>query len=658
MSRRAVRRGQLIAPFGPGAMVVARDGTSLILAGLDHWFERENRDTANVDTNEFRVQEWRLEQPQELDVDYFCLPPDIRRRRRDIWIDIPTNTGLTIPALRFPRWHVCTRCHSLAEVPLVQRERARCQWCAAEGESGNSSRRGLPPPMVQVRFIAICEQGHIQDFPWREWVHQTLDPKCTGRMKLKATGGASLAATVVECECGARRNLERITEADPPGGRTGDDVDASTAARYEPSTFLTDHLARGIRYLCSGHRPWLGEDEGVGCSRPIRGSLRGATNVHFSLTRSAIYLPRASDEAPQELVELLEGAQFAPYLDLLRAAKQPINTATLRSSPLSHFLKDFKDSQVGAALQVISSTNTGADVPVVPTDDPETAFRRAEYVTLRTGLTERQLVTRTIDPSAYEPDIGRLFKKFTLVEKLRETRVLAGFARVYPENGMSLEERKAQLRRDPAVRPHRWLPAYIVYGEGIYLEFDPTLLHEWEVKLPVMQRIDPLNNRYRRVQQNRRLRERFVTPRLVLLHTFSHLLMNQLTFECGYGSASLRERLYVSTAQDSEMAGILIYTAAGDAEGTLGGLVRMGKPRNLEPVIRRAIAKAQWCSADPVCMELGQRGQGPDSCNLAACHNCGLVPETSCEEFNRFLDRGVVVGTLERSDLGFFGHLR
>ena len=106
------------------------------------------------------------------------------------------------------------------------------------------------------------------------------------------------------------------------------------------------------------------------------------------------------------------------------------------------------------------------------------------------------------------------------------------------------------------------------------------------------------------------------------------------------------------------MAGLLIYTAAGDVEGTLGGLVRMGKPGVLELVIRRAVRKAHWCSSDPVCMEIGASGgQGPDSCNLAACHNCGLIPETSCEEFNRFLDRGLIVGTVESPSLGFFSSL-
>jgi hypothetical protein len=201
------------------------------------------------------------------------------------------------------------------------------------------------------------------------------------------------------------------------------------------------------------------------------------------------------------------------------------------------------------------------------------------------------------------------------------------------------------------------LPAYVVYGEGIFIELKEERLQGWLDKHgdEVHQRIATLVKKYEKVKEERKLRERPLTPRFILLHTFAHLLMNRLTFECGYSSAALRERLYVSDNPDTPMAGILIYTAAGDSEGTMGGLVRMGKPVNFEPMVRAALEAASWCSADPVCMEVGRRGgQGPDSCNLAACHNCALVPETACEEFNRFLDRGIVVGDVDNRNLGFF----
>src|SRR5581483_3747091 len=151
-----------------------------------------------------------------------------------------------------------------------------------------------------------------------------------------------------------------------------------------------------------------------------------------------------------------------------------------------------------------------------------------------------------------------------------------------------------------------------VFGEGLFFEFDEARIREWESRDNVCRRIAELDRRYQQLQQNRRGRLQTITPRFVLLHTFAHLLINRLTFECGYSTAALRERLYVSSLERAPMAGWLVYTAAGDAEGTLGGLVRMGKAGNLEPVIRRSITKARWCSADPVCMELGEHGQGPD----------------------------------------------
>jgi hypothetical protein len=131
--------------------------------------------------------------------------------------------------------------------------------------------------------------------------------------------------------------------------------------------------------------------------------------------------------------------------------------------------------------------------------------------------------------------------------------------------------------------------------------------------------------------------------------------MRRLTFECGYGSSSLRERLYVSDAKEALMSGILIYTASGDSEGSLGGLVRMGEAGNFGRILGAALEDARWCSSDPVCAEAGNMGgQGTDGLNIAACHCCALMPETSCEQFNRLLDRQLVLSSLSSSGLGFF----
>ena len=146
-----------------------------------------------------------------------------------------------------------------------------------------------------------------------------------------------------------------------------------------------------------------------------------------------------------------------------------------------------------------------------------------------------------------------------------------------------------------------------------------------------------------------------MNPAYVLLHTFAHCLITALASESGYSNASIREKIYCSKFIDDKapnMAGVLIYTASGDSEGSLGGLVRQGLPGKVENIIARAISEAKWCAADPVCIQ--STGQGQYGCNLAACHNCALLPETSCENKNMYLDRGLLIGTLDDNTIGYF----
>ena len=631
MTEGPIRRSQLIAPFGTGALVVARNGASLISGGLDHWHKREDG-SGGVDIEEFKVREWRLE--RLLSVDHFRLPADYRRSYQGQHIP---NARLTQPFLRFPQWHFCPSCSRLFERPLTERGRIRCPECLA------INRRR---PLFQVPFVAMCDRGHIQDFPWREWVHHSETASCQESMRLIATGGATLAAQRVECECGSQRTLASITDAEPDG-----------------STFLSNTLLKvdGVGpdqpYLCSGLRPWLGEVEQSDCDRPLRGSLRSASNLYFAVVSSSIYLPRGSDFAPASLVSIMEEPPLSTLINLLSGLTTVIEPHQLRLQ-YSQFLEPYSDKEIDAALQVVRGVESSIEESEVATpasEDGQSAFRRAEFNVLRIPRKDDQLLTVEGDIGRYEQVIRSYFSNVILVHKLRETRAFAGFTRVFPETGASLEDRKKLLRKDPLQNKDDWLPAYVVFGEGIFVELEESHLREWENRTSVISRVNRLDDQYQKVLRVRRLRDRSIDQRFVLLHSLSHLMMNRFTFECGYSSAALRERLYYSSDPDYPMAGILIYTAAGDAEGTMGGLVSMGKPGNLGPVIRRALENALWCSTDPVCAETGQQGgQGPDSLNLAACHNCALVPETACEEFNRFLDRGLVIGEPGKTDLGFF----
>ena len=144
----------------------------------------------------------------------------------------------------------------------------------------------------------------------------------------------------------------------------------------------------------------------------------------------------------------------------------------------------------------------------------------------------------------------------------------------------------------------------------------------------------------------------FPGMRYVLLHTLAHLLIRELALECGYNAASIRERVYAETEGGKAQAGILIYTAAADSDGTLGGLVELGKPDNLGRLLRQSLDRARICASDPLCAE--HDPSKDQSLHGAACHACSFVSETSCERGNRYLDRALAIATLEVADSAFF----
>ncbi|SFQ77608.1 DUF1998 domain-containing protein [Amycolatopsis rubida] len=616
-----IRRSQLIAPFGVGAMSVLANGTSVIGAGLDHWFSRPEH--TDLDLAEFELSEWRLQ--QRLKVGGFRLPPDLRTHESSG--SRAVNVGLTVPFLRFPTWSFCpfSGCKRLAQHPLSLQEKPACNAEVHADQKYDSL-------MVQVSFVAICENGHIMDFPWREWVHQDVSPTCRGELKLISTGGGTLDGQRVECECGVRpRTLRDVTMVNPDG-----------------SSRLTSNLQRGQEFPCPGRMPWHGAHSSQPCGVPIRASLRGASNVYFAQVASSIYLPQHTTGV-QDALDVLRQQTVGSVVSALLELGHQLTPETVRKYAGAQSAT-ISDDDIREALAVMQG-EMAAEGRADSADVGEQEFRRPEFQMLRETSSNESLRISAIDHDAYGDDLGDWLDRVTLVDRLRETRALWGFSRVYPR-APTREAGKAMLRAAPVDYSDQWLPAYEVYGEGIYLEFDADRVAAWESRSSVVSRVAKLLQQREAAARGNTLSGP-LTARMVLIHTFAHLLINQLVFECGYSSAALRERLFVSEAPNA-MAGLLIYTASGDSEGTMGGLVRMGRPGRLEPVLRAARENATWCASDPVCMDLGESGQGPESCNLAACHSCTLLPETACEEFNRFLDRAMLVGTMTDPETGFF----
>jgi hypothetical protein len=617
----SIRRGQLISPFGVGSILVTPDAVSMIGAGLDHWFEADGFTTseADIDVEEFRVEEWRLQ--SLLGVSHLRLPPDFRRIDRR---NPEPNQGLRVPFLRFPTWHRCRRCNLLTSLPLSMRGRPMCPRCAA-GWKATPPRNNIR--LYQVSNVAICDVGHIEDFPYREWVHRSLHPACAGPLSLYATGAATAANEKVKCEgCGKERTM------------------AGALQGTSDQTYLSQNLAGGNdEYLCSGRTPWHGTAEPSTCGHQLRGALRGASNVYFPLVQTSIYLPRdaASGSPPEDLLQIIERPPISTFVHALHQAGGEIQVGEVRRLSFLN-LRPFTDAQVAAAIALVTAP---PQVPPLQDQslDAQSDFRRQEFDVLMSPRESPQLVVRSSPVDGYGAIVGSIFERIHLVDRLRETRALWGFNRLLSETSFPPGDRRELLWSRYPSEYESWLPAYVVYGEGLFFGFREDIVRKWEAEKAVRERMGRLSHRYEAIQAERGRAAQPITPRLVLVHTLSHLLMNALAFSSGYSAASIRERLFVSDETGRPMAALLIYTADGDAEGTLGGLVRLGKPGSLESIIAQALDQAQWCSGDPVCMEIGGRsGQGPDSCNLAACYRCALVAETSCERQNRFLDRAAV----------------
>jgi len=489
----------------------------------------------------------------------------------------------------------------------------------------------------QVSLVVVCKDGHVGEFPWSEWVHQSDNPSCNGidNGKLSVVPMGS-GEKLVKCSCGAKRSLFRVTYAD----------------NEQDSTYLSENLypntdndeADNIFY-CKGTKPWTGDMKSQEtCGRQIKATFINDTSFYYPNTKSSIYIPEGSNETISELADILDKPQVNAIWDSLIQMSIPVGEVAkhlkTNSKPaIQAILRKFSDSEISDALNI--KINHASQAPI-ETDKGETVFRHEEYIVIRESRNDKFINISVPEINEYQPIVKNYFSKITLAHKLRETTVLRGFNRWDPNRPTNNEEDQSQLFKSFPNRSQRWLPGNITYGEGIYLELNHELLNSWENESSVNRRIQTLVSNASAGNLTPKNTDT-ITPRFVLLHTLAHCLMKQLTFECGYSTAALRERIYVSDVDGTLMAGLLIYTSSGDSEGTLGGLVRMGKPGYLEQVVAKTLEQARWCSSDPICTESGKTGQGPMQCNLAACHNCGIIPETSCEEFNRFLDRGLMI---------------
>lgn len=633
------RPSSLLYTYGPGAIMDLPQFT-IMPTGLDDW-DRIWRRRDNVpQIRAPRLREVVAKLLRSRDVQ---LRPHPRQPKKGSFSTEGNDLG--VPARVFPQWLRCTGCDMLGTLSqftytnthpyrtdLACFEHAKCT-----GRAGKRTRKPTRRTAVPARYLLACVDGHLDEFPYDQWVHHWRPcPQAEfPALKMVDRTVGKGASAVISCEsCGARRGMN---EAQGEAGRS-----------------KLPH--------CRGRHPHLDAFEPRGCRNEARLMLVGASNLWFRATQSIIVMPESPQEEAGDLGARIRAAlgdkltKYANDLDTLRDVLDgKVDVAEVPDEALAR--------AVAAALQPAESAEEldawRKNWDPVDLLVPEWQYLLKDPLGLRhedevSGLT----LSRRERGPGLRPEVTRVLA----VERLRKVNALVGFTRIDDMDRVGdLSRRLAPLTR--ADRP-AWTVATEDHGEGIYLQFDETAVAAWETRIENTETWHAHRDAHRRNFHNRisdtaepiAPDSRLKPPRYWLIHTFAHVLIRELAMTCGYAAASLSERLYAWPESDAReaAAGLLICTTASDSDGTLGGLVQLSEPDRLERVVSGALYRATRCSSDPICA-MRTPADPEDFLHGAACHCCVMASETSCERVNRFLDRRFLVD-LPGSGLGFFGH--
>lgn len=591
-----IRKSQSITTYGPGSLIDF-PRLSGIIEGIDNW----ESTLGKYNFEKMKIHERNLE--RILCKKYFIQP--------QMMDDKKYVNGITTE--RFPEYCYCPECGALDKYYKIEKKTNnttvynRDSFCGMCSQSKNRNVKLIPS-----RFVVSCKCGHMTDFPYEWWVHRKggrcAAPKLTIEISKKTS---SLDGIVVRCQCGASETLEGI-------------MDSGSL-----------HQLR-----CFGEMPWLGKKEdykgwysdipsGESCGEELRVLQRGANNVYYPSTVSALTIPPYSSR-----IQRILGSDIAILTDYYNKPEE-LKIANLKYYYDSHSKRlrcDWEqfNQELKHALGIADSGY--GDIR---------DLMKGEYDALSDeDCSDPDFLTIETEVPR---ELSEYFEMIKIVGRLREVQVLQGFWRISQE-----DSNMAPLSR----KPLEWLPGNELYGEGIFIRLNESKVCEWEKQNE--KRYKPL---VKRAENSFFVKDKISDGNLryILLHTFAHLMIRELTLQCGYTSASIKEKIYSSEQDDKSMCGILIYTASSDSDGSLGGLARQGITEKIRDTVFNMLENASWCSNDPICID--SKSQGFGSLNYAACHACSLLPETSCECGNMLLDRGALIGYGNNPEAGFFSDL-
>lgn len=551
-------------------------------------------------------------------------------------VAIPTERDSFLHQVRpqasyFPKWFYCTRCHRFANYNEWKK-----RWTA----SGKKADFFYPPKcsnkdckenhLEQIRFVMTCSNGHIHDLPWEFWNNRLPTDRSQhdeeeNDNKNEKSSGPQLNRE--KC-CGDSQDLiYKISRENTE--LSGIWVECKSCKKKANLKGIFNY-----EQLCLGKKYWLkpvnGKFHEENCTAQASVKLKTSNSVYYSNTLSSLYIPEMQNPLSSEI-----------RLDIDNmVAKQKYS-----NEQIVELICDLKGVQKELVEQYLET----GDIKYIP----DNIYRETEYKYFleKEQPDNKQIKFHVIDCSEQINGFSKLVK----IDKLKKTTVQTSFTRNEPIDVDSIlqnqNEYEYAVQRQSVSKNNfdtKTLPALESYGEGILFVLDEQKLKQWERQEEVIERTEKIKSNAKNADwKSHQIIAKSLTPRKVLIHTLSHLLIREFEYVCGYPASSLSERLYVSET----MHGFLISAFDG-TDGYLGGLSNLCNDlENLNSIINSAIFRATDCSSDPICVE--SEGQGVGQLNLSACHSCTLTPETTCELSNLYLDRKLIIN----KHYGYFNSL-
>ncbi len=592
-----IRQSQVVMTFGPGAMVDLPN-YSVLVAGLDFWSKGGDEIIEPRLTDKLA----RL-----LDV------PSLRLITPPTEQEDPTAPSTGIDCFQFPEWFITQNTESSTAASSSRSRMLVHRKALTRGKFIDRDRK--KQAVVPIRFVRACRYGHIGDINWYRFVHEGDNDCAANHRQLwideRGTSG-DLTEVWIRCECGkAKRSMAQ-------------------AARIQD---------RALGH-CDGSRPWLGPFTKEHCTEPNRLLIRTASNAYFPQRLAVISLPDRDQTVKQAIDAAWEYLEAVETLEELQYER--------KKAKVKAALDGLTDQEAFAEIDLRRKGGIKEDKKV-KVAELETLIASKEE--LGDDRPNGNFFARTLPRTAWESPWMKDIERVVLVHRLREVVAQVGFTRFEAAAPDIEGELEMGVRRANLAREVSWLPAVENKGEGVFLHFKTEAIDRWMSREDVQtrgRRLDAGFDRWREEHQG--THREFPGMPYFMLHSFSHLLIMSVALECGYPASSIRERIY---ALPGIGYGVLLYTGTSDSEGTLGGLIQVG--RRIHEHIHSALELGELCSNDPVCAQ-----HEPASAHEhrflhgAACHGCLLIAETSCEQQNDFLDRALVAPTVDNLGVEFF----